>query len=175
MRIPEGQSAPQYVMKLAWKAFPYLHRMVFRKGQAKKAELLCELREVGSVIDEFRNNVDRELKDTNIDIVAKREVEDARDRGETLILSDFIYNLLTKGPVPVSRMPKSMVLPDKTITAVRSCIATYLSRTKFMAKRILDYMYGPPKHPKRTPKRKRLWEAADIMATFNFWRVNDES
>ena len=75
----------------------------------------------------------------------------------------------------MSRMPKSMVLPDKTITAVRSCIATYLSRTKFMAKRILDYMYGPPKHPKRTPKRERLWEAADIMATFILWRVNDEA
>ena len=44
--IPEGERPYRHVMRVGWKSFPLLHRMVFRKKGASIAELVSKLRAV---------------------------------------------------------------------------------------------------------------------------------
>ena len=129
--------------------------MVFRKGSAKHSDIVLEIRNAQGVRFQYESE-QLDLVNTDIELIAKQKIEEAKARGETLQLCDVLYDLLNRELLPIVRMPKSSVSPEKTITPVRNCIKTYLARTKLMAKQILDYMYGPPKHPKRTPKREKV-------------------
>ena len=63
--------------------------------------------------------------------------------------------------------------PDRTKGTVIKSVGEYLRKAKYVAKSIVQFMYGKPGTATMTPKRERYLQEGDILHIFRYFRVVD--